>query len=212
MVNLVDAILLEEEISMLSFNAYLLAEVKTDKHIVFAFGRMNPPTSGHEQLVRKIHSVAATHKAAHVLTLSRSQDPKKNPLSPVDKLKHAKRAFPKTNINVATKEMPAFVHHVKAFHKAGFNHLHMVAGSDRIANYHKILHTYNGRPDHWKFKSITMHSSGARDPDSDGVDGISASKMREHAKAKNYEKFKTGAPSGLPDKHVRELYNDVNKS
>jgi len=199
---------------MLSFLSFL-KEQESEKHGVLAFGRMNPPTSGHEKLVNKVKEVAEKHSASHQVVLSHSQDKKKNPLSAEDKVKHAKRAFPDTNISSSSKEKPTILHHAAEMYKAGVKHLHVVAGSDRHEAMHDLLHKYNGQHaahGHFNFKSITVHSSGERDPDSEGTSGISASKMREHAAAGNREEFHKGAPSKMSTAHKDELYHDVRKS
>ena len=195
---------------MIKFKTYL-AEAETRKPVVFAFGRMNPPTSGHQVLVDKVHELAKRYGAHHEVVLSHSQDAKKNPLSAEEKLKHARRAFPKTNISVASSEKPTFVHHLKRLHAAGYTDLHMVAGSDRVKDYHDIVHKYNGKPDHWNFKHIQVHSAGERDPDAEGATGMSASKMRAHAASGNIGDFKKGAPSSMSDKHSSEMYHAVRR-
>lgn len=199
---------------MKSFLNYLQEE-KADKHGVLAFGRMNPPTAGHEKLVDKVHQVAKEHNAEHHVVLSHSQDKKKNPLSPEDKVKHAKRAFANTNISASSKDKPTILHHAADMHKAGVKHLHVVAGSDRHEAMHELLHKYNGQKSghgHYNFKSITVHSSGERDADAEGTTGISASKMREHAASGNKSEFRKGAPSKMSTAHKDELYHDVRKS
>lgn len=199
---------------MLSFISYL-KEASSDRHGVLAFGRMNPPTVGHEKLVDKVHEVAKEHSAEHHVVLSHSQDKKKNPLSAEDKVKHAKRAFPNTNISASSKDKPTILHHAAEMYKSGVRHLHVVAGSDRHEAMHELLHKYNGEKSahgHYKFESITVHSSGERDPDSEGTTGISASKMREHAASGNREEFHKGAPSKMSTQHKDELYHDVRKS
>ena len=185
-----------------------------EKHAVLAFGRVNPPTIGHEKLVNKTKEVAQEVGGTHHVVLSHSQDSAKNPLTSQQKLKHAKRFFPDTNLSVSTKEHPNFLSHAAKLHKAGATHLHMVAGSDRIPEYEKTLHKYNGVKGphgHFNFKKITMHSAGARDPDAEGVEGMSASKMRGHASSGNFGEFKKGIPSHVPEKHAKELYHDVRK-
>lgn len=199
---------------MKSFSSFLQEE-KDDKHGVLAFGRMNPPTAGHEKLVGKVHEVAKEHNAEHHVVLSHSQDKKKNPLSAEDKVKHAKRAFPDTNVKAASKDKPTILHHAVDLHKSGVKHLHVVAGSDRHEAMHELLHKYNGQKSthgHYNFKSITVHSSGERDPDAEGTTGISASKMREHAASGNKKEFHKGAPSKMSTAHKDELYHDVRKS
>ena len=192
------------------FKDFLLKEEK-ERHAVLAFGRMNPPTTGHEVLVNKVKEVADQYKASHHVVLSHSQDKSKNPLAPEQKLKHAQRFFPKTNITVATKDEPNFLTQAAKLHKKGVTHLHMVAGSDRTAEYHKLLHKYNGTHEGalFNFKHIQVHSAGERDPDAEGTSGMSASKMRAHAASGNYKEFKKGIPSHVKDEHAKELYNHV---
>jgi hypothetical protein len=180
-----------------------------EKHHVFAFGRMNPPTVGHAALVDKVKDIAAANKATHSIVLSHSQDPKKNPLTPEQKLKHARRFFPGANISVATKEEPTFIHHLRKLHNQGVTHVTMVAGSDRVEEYKKLLDKYNGPGKEFNFKKINVVSAGQRDPDAEGVAGMSASKMRSHAENKNYSEFKKGIPSHVHPEHAKELYNDV---
>ena len=197
---------------MLSFLSFL-KEAKSEKHAALAFGRMNPPTAGHEEVVKKLHDVAKEHGAEHHLVLSHSEDKKKNPL-PVDKkVEHAKNAFPGTNVRGASKDKPTILHHAADLHKAGVKHLHVVAGSDRHAAMHDLLHKYNDGKEHahgsYKFKSITMHSSGERDPDSEGTAGVSGTKMREHAASGNKKDFHDNLPSKMKPEHKEALYHDL---
>ena len=184
-----------------------------EKHAVMAFGRMNPPTTGHEVLVNKVKSVAKNVGGSHHIVLSHSQDAAKNPLTSAQKVKHAKRFFPDTNISVATKEEPNFLTQAAKLHKQGVTHLHMVAGSDRVAEYHKLLHKYNGTHEGalFNFKKITLHNAGARDPDAEGTSGMSASKMRSHATSNSFDDFKQGIPKHVPEHHAKELFRDVRK-
>ena len=89
----------------------------------------------------------------------------------------------------------------------------MVAGSDRVAEYHKLLHKYNGTHEGalFNFKKITLHNAGARDPDAEGTSGMSASKMRSHATSNNFDDFKQGIPKHVPEHHAKELFRDVRK-
>ena len=199
---------------MLSFKSFIVEEAK-EKHHTIAFGRMNPITTGHESVVKKIHDVAKEHGGDHTLIVSHSHDSKKNPLTAAQKVKHAKRAFPGTKVKAASKEAPTILHHAAELHKKGVQHLHVVAGSDRHEEMHKLLHKYNTGENHahgsYHFKSITVHSSGHRDPDSEGTEGMSASKMREHASSGNKKAFHAGAPSSMSTKHKEEMYHDVRK-
>ena len=190
---------------MKSFLDYITEEFKSP--VVFAFGRMNPPTIGHGKLIDKVHELAKEHKADHSVVLSRTQDKKKNPLTAEKKLKHAKRFFPGTKLSVATDEHPTLIHHAARLNKEGHDHLIMVAGSDRVDQYHKLLNDYNGKE--YNFKRISVVSAGDRDPDADGAEGMSASKMRGHASKNEFDHFKKGIPSHVSDKHAKELFHDV---
>ena len=196
----------------MNFKQFL--QEKKENHAVLAFGRMNPPTTGHEVLVKKVHDVAKEVGGSHHVVLSHSQDKAKNPLSAEQKVKHAKRFFPNTNISTSDKEHPNFLSQAAKLHKQGVTHLHMVAGSDRVPEYHKILHKYNGTHEGalFNFKHIQVHSAGERDPDAEGTAGMSASKMRGHAASGNYNEFRKGIPAHVKDTHAKELYNDVRKN
>jgi hypothetical protein len=164
------------------------------------------------QLIDKVHSVARDHGADHSVVVSHSQDPKKNPLSPDQKKKHLKRFSPETNVIASSKERPTILHHLAALHKAGVTHLHLVAGSDRHDEMHKLINTYNGKKSghgYYNFKKITIHSAGERDPDAEGTSGVSATKQREHAAAGNFKEFRKGVPDHVSDDHAKDLMNDV---
>ena len=189
-------------------------EEKARNPVVMAFGRMNPPTVGHMKLIDKVKSVAEKQKASHVVIVSHSQDSKKNPLSPEQKLKHLKRFSPDTNFSASSKEHPSIFHHATNLYNKGHDHLTVVAGSDRVKEFHDTLNKYNGvagKHGYYKFKKINVVSAGQRDPDAEGTEGMSASKMREHAKNNDFSSFRQGVPSHVPDKHAKELMHDVQK-
>ena len=193
-----------------------LREAAGDSHHVLAFGRLNPITRGHEALINTVHKVAAQHGAGHTVVVSHTQDAKKNPLTAAQKVKHAKRAFPGTNIKAGSKDSPSILHHAADLHAQGVKHLHVVAGSDRAKEMHSLLHRYNGVPSKdghkgYNFKSITVHSAGERDPDAEGTKGISASKMRVYTAAGNKKAFHKGAPSSMSIAHKDAMYHDVRK-
>jgi cytidyltransferase-like protein len=184
-----------------------------EKHAVLAFGRMNPITNGHQKLVDTVKSIADRNNATHHIVLSHSTDPDKNPLTGAQKLRHAKRAFPDTNFSVSTKEHPNFLKQAELLHQQGVTNLHMVGGSDRVEEFRNLLHKYNGthKGALYNFKNIEVHSAGDRDPDAEGVSGISASKMRGFASSNDYKGFKRGVPSTMKDEHAKQMFNDVRK-
>lgn len=192
-----------------------------EKTAVFAFGRMNPPTTGHEKLMHAVHKTAQAHGAkGHVVT-SHSHDSKKNPLPQDKKMGYLKKLHPHVDVHGSSKSAPTMLHHASKLHAQGHKHLVMVAGSDRVKEFHKTLNQYNGKKGphgHYNFKSIKVVSSGARDPDSEGVSGMSGTKMRAHAKAGDHESFKKGLPKALHKhsadiiKHINEGMEDINKA
>ena len=187
-----------------------------EKHHVLAFGRMNPPTAGHEQVVNKLKEKADEVKGGHTLVLSGSHGTKdgKNPLSPEQKLHHAKNAFPGTNIEVASKESPTLLHQASKLHSQGVTHLHFVGGSDRQPMY-ELLKKYNGvkgAHGHYDFKEINFHSSGERDESAKGVSGISGTKLRELASSGKKKDFHAALSSQMKPEHKDELYHDLRKA
>ena len=185
-----------------------------EKHAVMAFGRMNPVTVGHEKLVNKVQEVAKKVGGSAHIVVSHSQDPKKNPLTAAQKVKHAKRAFPGVNVSASDSSAPNFLAQAAKLHKQGVTHFHMVGGQDRVDEFKHLLTKYNGVKGphgHFNFKKIEVHSAGDRDPDAEGVEGMSASKMREHASKGNFKEFRKGVPSKMTDAHAKEMYDHVRK-
>ena len=174
--------------------------------IVLGWGRMNPPTNGHELLVKAVLKVAQKYSADHVIYLTRTQDPKKNPLTVDQKVFYARKAFPGVNIMGATDQIRTFIEAVKAL-TGKYENLIMVAGSDRVLEYKQILDKYNGKD--FNFKTILVVSAGERDPDSDTASGMSATKMRQAAAENNFNKFKMGVPSGLSQQLAKRMFDDV---
>lgn len=174
------------------------------KTLVFAFGRMNPPTNGHGKLVTKVKRLAQQMRADHLIIASHSEDKNKNPLPVAKKVKHLKAMFPNTNIINSDKSAPNFIRQLAKM-TGKYDHVVMVAGSDRVSHFQKLLDQYNGKD--FTFKSVKVVSAGERDPDAEGVTGISASKMRLYAKNNDFTNFKRGLPTGY--RGAKELFKDV---
>lgn len=168
-----------------------IKEGKTKDNVVISFGRMNPPTSGHELLVNKVISTALRANATPLIYLSHSHDPKKNPLSYDDKMRFAKVAFGSV---MQTSRARNIIEVAKELSKT-YRNLVVVVGSDRVKEFSKLLDKYNGSE--YKFDAINVMSAGDRDPDSEGVSGMSASKMRALAREGDEAGFKRGLPKKL---------------
>jgi hypothetical protein len=157
------------------------------KVAVAAFGRMNPPTIGHEKLVDKVKSF----EGDHYIFLSQTQKPKDNPLPFDVKLEFAKKFFPGVNVGHPSVRTP--IQMLQMLEKLGYTDVIYVAGSDRVASFEKLFNDYNGKE--YNFNSITVENAGERDPDADGAEGMSASKMRAAAAAGDFEAFAQGVPT-----------------
>jgi len=177
------------------------------KRMIFAFGRFNPPTTGHAKLMREVILQARKYNANHVVYASASQDSRKNPLDVNTKVAFMKKMFPKNNIKAAGGTQRTFMEILKFYDKM-YGDIIMVAGSDRIREFQALADKYNGRE--YNYKSIKVMSSGERDPDAEGVTGMSASKMREMAKNDDFRNFSKGV-TGLSSSETRKLYDAVRK-
>lgn len=199
---------------MKSFKDVLVEEQQKEKKAVMAFGRMNPPTTGHLKLIDKVRHIADKEGASHHVVVSHSQDAKKNPLSADQKVQHLKKYSPGTKFHAASSEHPTIMHHAAELHRQGHTHLTVVAGSDRVKEMHDLLHKYNGKTGkhgHYNFKHIEVRSAGHRDPDSEGAEGMSGTKMRQHAQNNDFHSFRQGVPSHVKDEHAKSLFKDVRK-
>ena len=163
-----------------SFSQYLVEE---ERVVYFTFGRMNPPTIGHGKLLDKLASMAGRNP--YKVYVSQSQDPKKNPLSYADKVKAVRKMFPKHGRSVMiNKGVRSAMDVLPLLYNQGFRKVVMVVGSDRVNEFSALLNKYNGkdgRHGFYNFSEIKVESAGARDPDAEGVEGMSASKMRTFA-------------------------------
>ena len=169
------------------------------KTIAFTFGRFNPPTIGHEKLIKKVKSISAND---YRIFLSRSEDPKKNPLSPRQKLDVMKKMFPQYASKIMLNPTNMILDIATNLYKKGFTEIFMVVGSDRVREFETILNKYNdvrSRHGYYNFDNINVVSAGERDPDAEGAMGMSASKMRDAASKGDIRKFKQGLPTSYRD-------------
>lgn len=193
---------------MKKFSEFL--QESAGKSVVFAFGRFNPPTNGHEKLMDKVASVAKG--GVYRIYPSQSQDPKKNPLSFDEKVKFMRKMFPKHARNIiADKSIKTAIDVLVKLHDEGYTQVSMVVGSDRVTEFDTLLNKYNGvkgRHGYFNFKDgVQIVSAGERDPDADDVSGMSASKLRAAAAANDFEVFSKGMPSGY--KEAQKLFNAI---
>ena len=193
-----------------SFKTYLTEETKL---VYFTFGRMNPPTIGHEKLLNKLSGNARAFP--YRVYLSQSQDSAKNPLQYREKVKFARKMFPKhaRQIMLDMKIKNIFDVAVKLYDE-GFKRIVMVVGSDRVTEFETLLNKYNGkkgRHGFYNFERVQVISAGDRDPDADDVSGMSASKMRKLASNNDFTSFSQGLPRAVSTADAKALYNSVRK-
>ena len=171
-----------------------------------AFGRFNPPTTGHEKLLGAARKAAAG--GALKIYPSRSQDAKKNPLDPDMKVSYMKKMFPDYEEEIINDaEMKSIFDVLKTADKDGFKNVNIIVGADRQAEFENLAQKYNG--DLYNFDLIRVISAGVRDSDAEGVEGMSASKMRKAVADDDFDAFKRGTPKGLKDADAQAVFDAV---
>lgn len=192
------------------FSQFLVEEEKT---VFFGFGRMNPPTIGHGKLLDVLSQKSGRNP--YRMFLSQSQDKNKNPLIYKDKVKHARKMFPKHARSIMlNNKVRTALDALVILYNEGFVNVVMVAGSDRINEFNVLLNKYNGKDSRhgfYNFKSIKIISAGERDPDSEGAEGASATKQRQYAKDNNFTSFAQGLPAAMTNPDAKKLFNAVRK-
>lgn len=177
--------------------------------ISITFGRFNPPTTGHEALLNKVK--AASKGGEYRIYPSRSQDPQKNPLDPGTKIKFMKQAYPDhSNAIQSSEDMRTIFDVLTALDGEGYSSVNLVVGGDRVSEFNSLATKYNG--DLYNFDDIKVSSAGDRDPDAEGVEGMSASKLRKAAMDDDYDTFVSGIPEKLGRKGKQELYNTLRQA
>ncbi len=193
-----------------SFKHYLIEE---EKAVYFTFGRMNPPTTGHEKLMNELSKKSGNN--SYRVYLSQSTDKKKNPLDFKYKVKTVRKFFPKHARSVMlNKKVKTVFDAVTEMYNDGFKNITMVVGSDRINEFTTLLKKYNGvkgRHGLYNFNKINVISAGDRDPDADDTSGMSASKMRSLANEGDFTQFSQGLPRNVSNADAKKVYNEVRK-
>ena len=181
---------------------------------VFAFGRFNPPTIGHEKLINAVIATGQREGGDTFIYGSHSQDSRKNPLSHSEKMGYLQKMFPRIKKSIKTTAKERNVLQISDTLNKKYDKLVLVVGSDRVDDFTSLLNSYNGiksKHGFYDYKEIKVYSAGERDPDADGASGMSASKMRTAATKGDFESFISGASSELTIKDKRKLMNDVRK-
>ena len=174
--------------------------------ITVVFGRFNPPTTGHEKLLQAAEK--ASQGGDFKIYPSRTQDPKKNPLDPDMKVSYMRKMFPKYEEQIVNdSEMISIFNVLTTAYEEGYKNVNIIVGSDRQAEFENLANKYN--KDLYDFKQIRVISAGVRDADAEGVEGMSASKMRKAVADNDFEAFKKGTPSGAKEGDVQAMYDAV---
>ena len=174
--------------------------------VTVAFGRFNPPTIGHEKLMKAADKVALGGPLK--IYPSRTQDSKKNPLDPDMKISFMKKMFPDFEENIINDgEMKSIFNVLIAASEEGYKNVNIVVGADRQSEFENLATKYNGEL--YKFDDIRVVSAGVRDADAEGVEGMSASKMRKAVVDGDFNSFKTGTPKSIKDDDVQSIFNAV---
>ena len=172
--------------------------------VSITFGRFNPPTTGHETLIRRVKS--ASKNGEYRIYPSRTEDPKKNPLSPEEKINYMRKAYPEHSARIINSpDMRTIFDVLSTLDSEGFSSVNIVVGGDRVSEFNSLATKYNGKA--YNFEKINVVSAGARDPDSDDVSGMSASKQRKAAVDDDYDTFKKGCTKAMKPKDCEALFS-----
>ena len=179
---------------------------KTKGVLTVAFGRFNPPTTGHEKLLDTV--ALSSDDGDYIIVPSRSQDKKKNPLDADTKVAVMRQMFPNHSERIVNDPGNRTIFDVlKKAHNDGYAGVRIVGGADRQKEFDKLVNNYNGLK--YDFDTVEVRSAGDRDPDSEGVEGMSASKQRKYAAENDFENFLKGVPTTMNKKVARELFNNI---
>lgn len=182
---------------------------KTGETITVGFGRFNPPTVGHEKLLNTISQTAGKGGQYRIYP-SRSEDPKKNPLPAGEKVQYMRKAFPQhANAIVDDENTKTIFDVLKAADAKGYSSVNIVVGSDRVKEFENLANKYNGQL--YNFDKINIVSAGERNADAQGVEGMSASKLRKAALDGDFAAFRSGVSKNLDDKTTRQLFDTIRK-
>lgn len=182
---------------------------KTKGTLTIAFGRFNPPTIGHQQLMDTAAMSSMEDGGDYIIVPSRSQDKKKNPLDPDTKISYMRKMFPDHSERIVNDPNYKTIFDVlKKAHNDGYANVRIVGGADRVKEFERLSNDYNGQL--YQFDIIDVISSGDRDPDSNkGVEGVSASRLRLAAAEGDFMTFRAGLPKGIRTKQALELFDLV---
>jgi len=184
---------------------------KTRGTLTLAFGRFNPPHAGHQQLMDIAAQSAEAEESDYIIVPSRSQDAKKNPLDPDTKVSIMRSMFPQHSERIVNDGANRTIFDVlKKAHNDGYTNVRIVAGQDRVKEFDKLSQNYNGQL--YQFDNMEVISSGDRDPDAEGMEGLSSSRMRLAAAEGDFKTFRAGLPEGVPRKSAMELFDTVRQS
>jgi hypothetical protein len=199
----------------------------TEKSVTFAFGRFQPPTAGHEVVFRKVKEVAKQKKSDHRIFFSRT-DPSilakktkdsfeekatralQNPLHPDDKYKILTTLFPEHNFVNDPKVVTA-LDAMRHLGNAGYHHLTFVGEKPR-EDITTQMKKYIGHPDFPNVKSVEFVLSGERDPDAEGVEGISGTKVRAAAESGDHDAFHAMMPKNTHPDTSKNIMHTIRQS
>ena len=184
---------------------------KTKGTLTLAFGRFNPPHAGHQQLMDIAAQSAEAEESDYIIVPSRSQDAKKNPLDADTKVSLMRQMFPQHSERIVNDGANRTIFDVlKKAHNDGYTNVRIVAGQDRVKEFDKLSQNYNGQL--YQFDNMVVVSSGDRDPDAEGMEGLSSSRMRLAAAEGDFKTFRAGLPEGTPRKMAMTLFDTVRET
>ena len=207
---------LDHNMSFKTLVEKIISNIKpTSTKAVFVFGRMNPPTLGHELLIARAVDIGRSEKADTFVIVTKTQDSKKNPIPYSDKLKALNAALPQVTF-IDSDNIKTIFNAVQFLIDQGYQDLILVCGSDRADEYDALFQKYINNSDPEKRLNLASFNTAVagsnRDPDSDDASGVSATKARNLAKIGDFDAFRKILPTGMPEEEAKVLFDDIRKN
>lgn len=163
-----------------------------------SLGRMNPFTRGHYRMVSEVVRISnetGTIPFVFIIDgLKSGMDKEKNPLSGEERKRIIRSLFPDVRVDVINSAFDVF----DVLEVQGFEIDYLVAGSDRAANYEKMIANYSD------FGKVFI-----LDRDDEGFSGISGTAARKAASENDFYKFKNIMPDALDNDVINFVFRKI---
>lgn len=177
--------------------------------LTVVFGKFNPPTSGHEKLLKRAKQISAG--SDFKIYPSRAFGDPSNPLDPKTKIFYMRKSFPDFDDNIINNDdMKTIFDVLKRASEDGYEMINLVTGSKRKAEFDRLSKQYNGEL--YNFEEIKVIPFDSEDPDlENSPNPTSSAKLRKAAAEDDFFSFQKGLSKKLDKKQQNNLFLAVQK-